>query len=280
MDLNYMIKLCKMNSKMLQKNLINFLKFHGYNVVYKEDNYIFAEGDLPICLIAHMDTVFNHHPSEFLYDKKKKVLWSPGGSGFDDRTGVYLILKLIIEKKFKPSIIFTDLEERGGIGAYQLVTDFKNCPFKDCRALIELDRSGFDDCVFYNCDNQEFEKFINSFGFRTDIGSFSDISIIAPEWKIAAVNLSVGYLDEHTGNERLYCKWTDATFKKVSNLLSKSFDMKFYKYVSYVVPNIFDPNVCLLCSKPVGDIYYKDTVSNYKLCESCYQKYYTEIPFR
>jgi hypothetical protein len=58
------------------------------------------------------------------------------------------------------------------------------------------------DAVFYSCDNEEFTNFVTDCtGFKVANGSFSDISIIAPAAKIAAVNLSCGYYCAHTLNE-------------------------------------------------------------------------------
>jgi hypothetical protein len=64
--------------------------------------------------------------------------------------------------------------------------------------MIELDRQGRDDAVFYDCDNPEFEEYITKFDFVSDWGTYSDISTIAPSWECAAVNLSIGYFDEHS----------------------------------------------------------------------------------
>ncbi len=68
--------------------------------------------------------------------------------------------------------------------------------------MIEFDRKGKNDAVFYSCDNPEFTKFItNGTGLIKSYGSCSDISKIAPASKIAAVNLSCGYYNAHTVTE-------------------------------------------------------------------------------
>lgn len=231
-DRSFMIKLCKMKDPELRLFLYQRLKEHGYSPIIKKD-YIFAEGSLPVCLVAHMDTVFTYIPEEFYFDQEKKVLWSPDGAGFDDRTGIYIILEML-RRNLYPSIIFTEDEECGGLGAKKLVMDNPECPFKDCRAIIEVDRAWERDSVFYQCDNKDFEKYINTFGFETSVGTFTDISIIAPEWKIAAVNLSVGYMNEHTHQELLHCDWTEATIDKLSEILKKSPDMLNYSYIPKV----------------------------------------------
>ena len=44
-------------------------------------------------------------------------------------------------------------------------------------------------------------EFVCSFGFREAMGSFSDISVVAPYLKTAAVNISAGYYNEHRLHE-------------------------------------------------------------------------------
>lgn len=253
---------------------MEYLQEKKYNVDWTED-YIIAEGNLPICLIAHMDTVFHKTPeiTDFLYDAEKHILWSPAGSGFDDRTGIYIIIEMI-ERGFRPSIIFTDLEEHGGIGAQELVARFPHCPFKKCNCLIELDRANKNDMVFYDCDNPDFIKYIGKFGFKEEFGSFTDISFIAQPWGLAAVNLSVGYLDQHTIAERLNTKWCDLTILKLDKILRAAARMKKYKYVPFVPPYMENKNRCLICNKKLGknDKYFSNI--NYIICEECFNKYY------
>ena len=156
-------------------------------------------------------------------------MWSPQGLGADDRAGVYAIIK-ILEDGFKPAIIFTTDEELGGLGAEDLILDFPECPFKETKMILELDRAKEKDCVFYSCKNTKFEKYIQSYGFKYAEGTFSDISFIAPSWGIAAVNLSVGYLNEHSPLEMLHVDWLNQTIEKVKLILNESNKMLFFKY--------------------------------------------------
>ena len=221
-----------MSTQQVQMVLMEYLINKGYKV-FNNDGYLFAEGDLPICLVAHMDTVLHRVPYDFFYDKQRGVLFSPDtGLGADDRAGIYAILYLI-NAGYRPSVIFTDKEECGGIGARSLVAAYPACPFKECKAIIELDRANKNDCVFYDCDNESFERLINSYGFKTDIGSFSDISVIAPTWKIAAVNLSIGYYNEHTHAEYFNIYECHKTIEKVKRMLVECKNWVNYDYVPF-----------------------------------------------
>ena len=170
-----------------------------YNdVIVEEDNdYIIAVGDIPIALVAHMDTVFQTPPTNIYYDPEAEIVWSPTGGIGDDRVGIFLIMKLLQQTKLRPYIFLMNDEEFGGLGAQSLIQNYPLCNW-NINFFIELDRHGKDDAVFYTCDNKEFTDFICSYGFKEQIGLFSDISIICPAWGIAGVNLSVGYENEHT----------------------------------------------------------------------------------
>lgn len=230
-DSDYVLfeQICKLNQAILWKTMNSFLKRNYKKVVCTKD-YIYAEGDIPIALVAHLDTVFTVPPEDIYYDIRKGVLWSPDGLGADDRAGVFAILK-IIKSGFKPHIIFTTDEERGGIGAMQLTMKESQSPFKELKYIIELDRRGTNDCVFYSCDNDDFVRYIESFGFIEAVGSFSDISEICPVWEIAGVNLSIGYQDEHSISETLHIGPLFDTINKVKCLLNDANNVESFKYI-------------------------------------------------
>lgn len=201
----------------LRKTLAHYLK-GKYKKVIVEKEYIVAEGDIPIALVAHMDTVFYNQPSEIYYDQRKGIMWSSDGLGADDRAGIFAILQIIADG-YRPSIILTTDEERGGLGAQALSK--KKCPINSLRYMIQLDRKGSNDCVFYECSNGQFIKYVEGFGFAEAAGSFSDISFLMPAWKICGVNLSIGYRDEHTIAETLNVHWMFQTIEKVKKMLSE-----------------------------------------------------------
>lgn len=214
-------------------SLLAYLKLllsqFGYeNQITDNKNYLIAEGDIPIALVAHLDTVHVVEPFQFFYDEKEMVMWSPQGLGADDRAGVILILSILSEG-YRPHLIFTTGEEHSGIGANKLVKDYNEVPF-DIDFMIELDRCGSEDAVFYDCMNLSFIDYICSFGFTFEEGSFTDICILGQNWNIAAVNLSVGYYNEHTKAEYWDLFEADDTITKVINIL-RSKNSNTYIYV-------------------------------------------------
>lgn len=216
-DYKLLERLVSLSQKEMHKAMAQYLKAKYDNVIFTKD-YLVAVGDIPIALVAHMDTVFKTPVSNLYYDQRKGVLWSPEGLGADDRAGIFAILK-IVQDGLKPSIILTTDEEEGGLGAAALATE--DCPIPNLKYMIELDRRGTNDCVFYDCYCPEFIDYVESFGFCEHWGSFSDISFLMPEWQICGVNLSVGYEDEHSYTEILNIGPLFDTIKKVKKMLTE-----------------------------------------------------------
>lgn len=217
-----------------QAELLDFcethLKQHGYEDtdVLKTQDFLFAQGDIPIMLVAHLDTVHKKLP-EIYYDKQKRVLWSPDGIGGDDRCGVYALLKIC--ETHKPYILFTTDEEVGGLGAGAFTEHFKGVQLQnDIDFIIEIDRRGYNEAVFYDCGNKDFEEYITSFGLTKAHGTFSDISVISPAFDIASVNLSAGYYNEHTTTEHIFLNDLNHTIDKVKEILDDTENHKKYDY--------------------------------------------------
>ena len=78
----------------LKKALTQYLKARYKRVISTRD-YVIAVGDIPVALVAHLDTVFPYLPENIYYDRVKNVMWSPDGLGADDRGGVYAINSLL-----------------------------------------------------------------------------------------------------------------------------------------------------------------------------------------
>jgi len=190
------VDICKMTQKEVKTYMAAYLTSYGYEVE-NQDGFLYAKGDVPVLLVAHMDTVHKQLPTKTIEINGR--ISSPQGIGGDDRCGIFIIMNII--QKLHCSVVLCEDEEVGGVGARK----FAGSPFVhqlDVNYMIEFDRMNANDAVFYSCDNEEFTNFVTDFtGFKEAYGSFSDISIIAPVAKIAAVNLSCGYYRAHTTDE-------------------------------------------------------------------------------
>lgn len=220
-------KICCMGEQQLFLTMKKVLSTKYNNIIIEKDKYIVAIGDIPIALVAHLDTVFDRPPQEVYYDMRKGVCWAQDGGIGDDRAGVFAILNLI-QRKLRPSIIFTLGEEQGGVGATALAE--KPCPIPNLKYMIELDRQGENDAVFYQCYCPTFMSYIEDFGFLEKRGSYSDISFLMEKWQICGVNLSTGYFDEHSYSEILNVNALFATIGKVEKMLRDAHNIPVLHY--------------------------------------------------
>ena len=202
--------------------------------VSSKGSYILVPGEVPIMLIAHLDTVHKESVKQICKTQNGNILMSPQGIGGDDRCGVFALVKVHRDAEKKPWLLFTCDEEIGGVGARRFCEHHRKGKLPkeldELKALVEIDRKGELDAVYYECGNEEFEEYITSKGFVTDWGSFSDISVIGPELGVAAVNLSSGYYNAHTLHEYINRAHLNATIEKVIGIVEDAANENFPKY--------------------------------------------------
>lgn len=217
--------ICEQTQSNLKAILIKELNKMGYNPI-SEDGFIFAQGTVPVALVAHMDTVHKSPPTVCM-SNDGNILMSPQGIGGDDRCGIFMILKILQHQKC--SVIFTEDEETGCVGAKKFIKTAYN---PNANWIIEFDRKGNNDAVFYGCDNNDFTKFITDkkYGFKEERGSVSDISHIAPHLKIAAVNFSSGYFSPHSSSEYIVMSDVINNINRALQIIEDGSETK-YEYV-------------------------------------------------
>lgn len=224
-------KVIRLEQHALKDFLYSILIGFGYDVVYA-DGYLFAKGNVPVMMCAHMDTV-HKEPVRDIYMSDNGYVWSPQGIGGDDRCGIYTAL-MSIRDGIKPYILFTEDEEIGCVGAGYFSDDVHNGIINakdiDINFIIEVDRKGANDSVYYDCDNPEFEKFIDTYGFKTAYGSCSDISYVAPALGVAAVNFSSGYYNAHTTDEYIVLDELYNIIERVNTIIKDAADGKTARY--------------------------------------------------
>ena len=227
----YFEKLCKKTQEELKTYLAEELTRRGREVV-SDKGFLYSKGELPIMICAHLDTVHKHVPS-IIRNKDGKVS-SPYGIGGDDRCGVYMILKIIerLNPKLNPYVLFLEDEEIGchGAGDFVYSPEFDEL-YENINYIIELDRKGKNDAVFYDCDNKECTDFITENFWEKDYGIFTDISILCPALGCAGVNLSCGYYNPHKEDEYVVLDEMETAISEVIKLIERSDPNKFYKYI-------------------------------------------------
>lgn len=231
-------KIYKMSEQEL-KRYVTYQLQETHNNIITGDGYVFAQGTFPVLLVAHLDTVHAQTPTAFIYTENGNKISSPQGIGGDDRNGVFSVLEVI--KQYNCSVLFCEEEERGGIGAEKFIkTDIaKELEFN---YIIEFDRCGSNDAVFYDCDNPEFEAFITREFYETACGSFSDISVLAPFFGCAAVNLSCGYYKAHTKNEYVVVSEIENSINAACEILSRTTEEDKFEYIEAIYENYYYGN--------------------------------------
>lgn len=220
-------KICRMSQKELKNHVKQKLQStHGE--VVSGDGYVFAQGKFPVLLMAHLDTVHKKLPNIIEYDETQDIISSPNGIGGDDRSGVYMIFKIL--KRFNCSVLFCEDEEIGCVGAGKFIKT-ELAKELDFNYIIEFDRANANDAVFYQCANDEFEKFITKEFYKTAFGSFSDICEVAPFIGCAAVNLSCGYYRAHTTSEYVVISEMERSIQEACKILERTTENDKFNYV-------------------------------------------------
>ena len=260
--------------KPTQKGLFKILsKMYAGKTISRKGNFILVKGEVPIMLLAHLDTVHQEPVYEICKSPDGNILMSPQGIGGDDRCGVYALVNAYEMSPQKPWLLFTCGEEIGGVGATKFCYDYAagKLPkeLEELKLLVEIDRKGSNDAVFYDCDNKDFESYITSKGFKTAFGTFSDISLIAPELGVAAVNLSSGYYNAHSLHEYINRRELNVVLAKVLEIISDAAQPDFprYEYIEKIY-KVRSYSKHYILGKEEGIYYRTDTYENSKKINS------------
>ena len=254
-------KLAKIQSYSGEEDaMIDFIKkvINKLGVNYKVDSAgnilitkgVLCEGEYYPCIVAHMDTVFKKNPLYELevveeldgsiilrgleYDKDAVYY---AGTGFDDKNGIWIALRLLKELP-KVKILFTVQEEIGAIGASKVDMKF----FDDVAYVLEGDRRGNSDVItsiFDDICSIEFIKKISpvmvQYGYSENFGMLTDISSLKENGlAVSCINFSVGYYEPHTDKE--YCIFEDLV--KAYDFAKECINILGYERQDHIQPKI------------------------------------------
>lgn len=286
-------ELCFLSRTQLLRKMYDAIRYlyekRGLAVKIDSDKYVFAEGDADVLLTAHVDTVHREQCSEknTTYDAENRTLTSSVGIGGDDRCGVYIILKTIAElsegDSSLPTIAICNYEETGADGSRALAKNEKAVAYikEHCKYMIELDRAGTDEAVYYDCGNEAFKEYIDSKTKRSEHwGTFSDICELSPVTDVASVNLSCGYKDAHTKREVIVINEVIKCFEDVMLLISDLDNVSQFEYMEECSwgkysggfgKNYSNWNWCAS-----GDEYWDEYYGNYSYSSSNKSSYVSE----
>ncbi len=187
-------------------------------VVYIEGKRHPASGR--VLLVAHADTAWDRSFDDIKITMRKRlplkidngVIRSGNkkyGIGADDRAGLAILWLL---RNSGHSIMVPDLEEQGCLGSCYLrenEPELLSRINRDHAFAIQFDRCGGKDFKCYDVGTPGFRAYLKRVtGYREpDKRSSTDIRILCEPsdyiLKMSGVNLSIGYYDEHSHDERL-----------------------------------------------------------------------------
>lgn len=179
-------------------------------------NYFIKIGESSTMFTSHFDSACAKFEKVKLLSFKKDYnlfICSDGNTilSADDKAGVTLMLYMI-EHKVPGLYYFFIGEERGGIGSRNLSKNFSKFEYlKDIKRCISFDRRNYSSIIthqsFVRCCSDKFatalcEQFKNlGLEFELDdTGSFTDSANFV-DYINECTNISIGYFNEHTGNE-------------------------------------------------------------------------------
>lgn len=189
---------------------------------------------LPL-ICVHTDTVRRTPDSPILqyYPDFNIVKATNGVLGADDRAGCYIVSELM-EREVELAFLICDEEEVGGIGSREAIEDDVVFAYiyDNVSAFVGLDRKGHNQVALYGYESTEFEQEVLedffSKGYVEAMGTFTDASNLAGDTGICCCNLSIGYYNEHTGNEYLDITQMENCFLNVYYNLPKELFNKQY----------------------------------------------------
>ena len=164
-----------------------------------------------VCLVAHVDTKYRKMPLNLKSQEPGWLYSETGVLGADDRAGVYIILKLL-SMGLETNVLFCNGEESGGIGALKA---YDELDMSHIKLFIELDFRGHMEYAVYHPQPQWVHDIPQSIGFTESTGTFTDIAIF---YGTPGFNLSVGYYNQHTAEERLNLHSMDHTLSIMPDL--------------------------------------------------------------
>ena len=199
--------------------------------------YVYVPGTLPpekrCVLAAHADTVFDEaYVAEGFVEATGENTpvfadgWYKGTStevsmGADDRAGCAMLWAL---RESGHSLLILDGEEHGQRGA-RFLRQANPDLFAELQAhafILQLDRQGSSDYKCYGLPvSPEFRAYVEeSTGFTSVTGKGrTDVQVLCGD--VCGVNLSVGYYDEHTPEERVCLAEWEHTLGLVRAMLAK-----------------------------------------------------------
>lgn len=219
----------------------------------EKQRFVLIEGTRPdrALLICHADTVWTDRKIEsdyyngIFYSKKNGV-----GIGADDRAGCAIVWSL---RNLGHSILVLDGEESGLIGSSAVASHQYWINLVNRHSfMMDFDRRNFKDIVFYDIATNKFVEYIKKQTGYIPTKSFGRTDVCKLAKEICGFNISVGFFNEHTGEEKLVYEYWLNTLATSKRLLSQKNIPRFE----------LDNKDRFYISEPTTNIQYRHNTSN------------------
>ena len=276
-----LVDLLQMTEKQLFNKVVEAAEISEVYEIYKTPNYILilpknVDKILPT-LSAHLDLVGGIPPKkEDILVEGNIISLSKNSQasclGGDDRCGVWIILELLKEGNSNYNYLLFTQEEVGCIGSYNFVESHKTLPFLT-NCFVGLDRGAGDHIALYGVDSDSLNSIFEGKGYHVEFGSCTDVAVLSRAYEVPAVNLSIGYRNQHTKRETINFNETKNTLEVLKSLDLR--DLKFpitftedYEFFDWSYEEEFydfEPCECEICGSD-SKLFYNGDIF---LCEMC-----------
>lgn len=228
--------------------------------------YIYKDNNASVLGVAHLDSVLDLDHFHVVPVNKDEIVLN---AQLDDRLGVYTLLYTLPSMGIKFDLLLTEGEETGRSTAAHFETK------KQYNWVFSFDRRG-EGCVLYQYSGKEWEAALKASGFKIDMGSFSDISMIE-HLGVKCVNIGTGYHGEHDDTCYASMGELNRQVKKFADFYAHNRDIK-YKHtkgnswgwgggIFSRFQNHYDDYMCYLCNGRTGTVQVMEGVW---VCKKCF----------
>lgn len=184
------------------------------------------------CIIAHQDMVVSGLGKRVVSIRDGQIRGFlkynriPCNLGADDGIGVCIALQLLtILPDIK--VIFTTQEEIGGIGAYRACDNREF--FQNVNFFVQADRRGGSDLITHtngiDVATTEFitdiSELMVKYKYNINSGTFTDVGIFVETFSTVGVNISAGYMNEHSSSEYTVISQAENCLNFMYSILTK-----------------------------------------------------------
>ena len=225
------------NDKVLNEAKANFLldlikDYAGVQGIKVKDNLYFTKGEAEFypTVVAHYDTAQKYHQDMQIIKTKDWIFGFDNhtagqcGIGADDSVGLYFGIEMLKRLDHCKMVLFHS-EEQGCVGSHACDMSF----FDDSIIVTQLDRRSYttdfithtNGVQVFSSEHEELVKpILDVYGYSFARGICTDVGALRQEGlAVSSLNLSCGYLNEHTDTEVIHINSMENAFCFAEDML-------------------------------------------------------------